>query len=158
MVRRARTTALPHNIPRTFYGQLALAKLESAPILRLRDTLATPTAAQLAWYQSRDLTHAIHVLADLGMVSLVRVFATYDVEAHPEPWHVKLLTSDLASMGFTDAAIRASKDGFVQRHIFSRLFAPGDFSAGLFRSGLCAGTGFRACDHQAGNGIRSGRG
>jgi soluble lytic murein transglycosylase len=95
--------------PRTFYGQLALAKLESAPILRLRDTLATPTAAQLAWYQSRDLTHAIHVLADLGMVTLVRVFATYDVEAHPEPWHVKLLTSDLASMGFTDAAIRASK-------------------------------------------------
>jgi soluble lytic murein transglycosylase len=94
---------------RTFYGQLALAKLEPAPTLRLRDTLATPTAAQLAWYQSRDLTHAIRALADLGMVGLVRVFATYDVEAHPEPWHVKLLTSDLASMGFTDAAIRASK-------------------------------------------------
>jgi soluble lytic murein transglycosylase len=43
------------------------------------------------------------------MVSLVRAFATYDAETHPEPWHVKLLASDLSSTGFTDAAIRALK-------------------------------------------------
>lgn len=94
---------------RAFYGQLALAKLSPAPVLALRDTYAAPTGAQLAWYQKQDLTHAIRVLADLGMVSLVRAFATYDAETHPEPWHVKLLASDLAGMGFTDAAIRALK-------------------------------------------------
>ncbi|MFL5240049.1 MAG: lytic transglycosylase domain-containing protein [Rhizomicrobium sp.] len=92
-----------------FYGQLALAKLAPAQSLRLRDTPATATAAQLAAYQNENLTHAIRALADMGMVSLVRAFATYDAQAHPEPWHVKLLVADLTSMGFTDAAIRASK-------------------------------------------------
>src|SRR6185437_31910 len=54
---------------------------------------------------------AMHVLADLGLVAYLRVFATYDAQAHPEPRHLKLLASDLATMGFTDVAIRVAKNG-----------------------------------------------
>jgi soluble lytic murein transglycosylase len=93
----------------TFYGQLALAKLDSTPTLHLRDTAIESTAAELATYQSHDLTRAIHVLGDLGLVSLLRVFATYDAETHPEPHHLKLLAADLASMAFPDVAVRVAK-------------------------------------------------
>jgi soluble lytic murein transglycosylase len=93
----------------TFYGQLAAAKLDSTPTLHLRDTAIETTAEQLTTYQSHDLTRAIHVLGDLGLVGLLRVFATYDAETHPEAHHLKLLAADLASMGFPDVALRVAK-------------------------------------------------
>jgi soluble lytic murein transglycosylase len=93
----------------TFYGQLALAKLEPAPILHVGETPAPTTAADVAQYQNRDLTHAIHVLADLGLVAHLRTFATYEAEIHPDPKQLKLLAADAAQMGFTDVAIRVAK-------------------------------------------------
>jgi soluble lytic murein transglycosylase len=93
----------------TFYGQLALAKLDSTPTLHLRDFPVETTAAELTNYQSHELTRAIHVLGDLGLVSMLRVFATYDAETHPEAHHLKLLAADLASMGFPDVAVRVAK-------------------------------------------------
>ncbi|MBV9062052.1 MAG: lytic transglycosylase domain-containing protein [Alphaproteobacteria bacterium] len=106
--------------PLTFYGQLSLARQEPAPALRLRDTLAEATADERARYQSHDLTRAIHVLGDLGMVALLRTFATYDAESHLEPIHLKLLASDLARMGFTDVAIRVAKNaGYTGMHFLN---------------------------------------
>ncbi|HEY1962332.1 MAG TPA: lytic transglycosylase domain-containing protein [Rhizomicrobium sp.] len=93
----------------TFYGQLSLAKLDSTTTLHLRDAAVETTAAQLTSYESHDLTRAIHVLGDLGLISLLRVFATYDAETHPEPHHLKLLAADLANMGFTDVSVRVAK-------------------------------------------------
>jgi soluble lytic murein transglycosylase len=95
----------------TFYGQLALAKLELAPVLHLADTPAPITATETARYQNRDVTRAIHVLGDLGLVAHLRTFAAYEAEAHPEPAQLKLLASDAANMGFTDVAIRVAKVG-----------------------------------------------
>jgi soluble lytic murein transglycosylase len=95
--------------PQTFYGQLALAKLDATPVLHLTDTPAAATPAEVARYENHDLTHAIHVLADLGLVAHLRTFATYDAETHPEPKHLKLLAADVANMGFTDVAIRVAK-------------------------------------------------
>jgi soluble lytic murein transglycosylase len=95
-------------IPESFYGQLALAKL-SVPSLHVRNDAVAATAAEKAHYDSHDLTRAIHVLGDLGLVQLVRVFATYDAETHPEPKHLTLLAADLARMGFKDAAVRVAK-------------------------------------------------
>ncbi|HSC18958.1 MAG TPA: lytic transglycosylase domain-containing protein [Rhizomicrobium sp.] len=93
----------------TFYGQLALAKLDPTPVLHVAGTPAPTTAADVAQYESQDLTRAIHVIGDLGLVAHLRTFATYDAETHPEAKHLKLLLTDLANMGFTDAAIRAAK-------------------------------------------------
>ena len=94
--------------PETFYGQLALARIDSTPHIHLADTQAE-TGAVKAAYEKSDLTHAEHVLADLGMVSLLRVFATHDAEDNADPRHVKLLASDLVDMGFKDVAVRVAK-------------------------------------------------
>ncbi|MBV9571177.1 MAG: lytic transglycosylase domain-containing protein [Alphaproteobacteria bacterium] len=96
--------------PQTFYGELALAKLDPAARLHVPETAADATPAELAHYQARDLTHVMHALGDLGLVAFLRVFATYDVETHPEAKHAKLLASDLAGMGFPDVGIRVAKN------------------------------------------------
>ncbi|HEY1638377.1 MAG TPA: lytic transglycosylase domain-containing protein, partial [Rhizomicrobium sp.] len=91
------------------YGQLALAKLEPAPILHVAETPAPTTPADIAQYQNRDLTRTIHVLGDLGLVAHLRTFATYEAESHPDPTQLKLLAADTTQMGFTDVAIRVAK-------------------------------------------------
>ncbi|HTK78996.1 MAG TPA: transglycosylase SLT domain-containing protein [Rhizomicrobium sp.] len=93
----------------TFYGQVALAKLTPAPTLHLQDMLIETAESERANYERHELTRAMHVLGDLGMVGLLRTFATYDAETHSEPKHLKLLASDLASMGFKDVAVRVAK-------------------------------------------------
>lgn len=93
----------------TFYGQLALAKLDPTPTLHVAETPAPATVADIAQYQNRDLTRAIHVLGDLGLVAHLRTFATYDAETHSDPKQLKLLAADAAQMGFTDVAIRVAK-------------------------------------------------
>jgi soluble lytic murein transglycosylase len=95
-------------IAESFYGQLALAKLNT-PTLHVRNDALETTAAERAAYESHDLTRAMRVLGDLGLVQLLRTFATYDAETHPEPKHLNLLVADLVRMGFKDVAIRAAK-------------------------------------------------
>jgi soluble lytic murein transglycosylase len=93
----------------TFYGQLALAKLDPTPTLHVGETPAPATAADVAQYQNRDLTRAIHVLADLGLVAHLRTFAAAAAESHSDPKQLKLLAADVSQMGFTDVAIRVAK-------------------------------------------------
>jgi soluble lytic murein transglycosylase len=95
--------------PETFYGQLALAKIDSTPVLHLADAPVEPTSTEKAAYERSELTRAEHVLGDLGMVSLLRAFATHDAEENTDPRHVKLLASDLVDMGFKDVAVRVAK-------------------------------------------------
>lgn len=95
--------------PETFYGQLALAKLDPKTALHLRTTAIETGPTEEANYEKHELTHAIHVLGDLGLVSLLRTFASYDAENHPEPKHLELLASDLVKMGFKDIAVRVAK-------------------------------------------------
>jgi soluble lytic murein transglycosylase len=95
--------------PETFYGQLALARLEAAPELHL--TNASVDANDLrATYEREDLTRAIHVLADLGIESMLRNFAVHDADINPDSRHVKLLAEDLTNMGFREIAVRVAKE------------------------------------------------
>ena len=72
----------------------------------MRNDAVAATAAEKAHYDSHDLTRAIHVLGDLGLVQLVRIFATYDAETHPEPKHLTLLAADLVFfLGHGDARV-----------------------------------------------------
>lgn len=95
--------------PETFYGQIALAKIDSTPHLHLPDPAIEPGPELRAAYEKEDLTRAVRVLADLGMESQLRSFAVQDVTAYPEPRHVKLLCEDLTRMGFREIAVRAAK-------------------------------------------------
>jgi soluble lytic murein transglycosylase len=95
--------------PETFYGQLALARIDATPHLHLPDPAIEPGPELRAAYEKEELTHAIRVAADLGLESLLRVFSVQDVTIYPEPKHVKLLCEDLTRMGFREIAVRAAK-------------------------------------------------
>ncbi|HEY3778391.1 MAG TPA: lytic transglycosylase domain-containing protein [Rhizomicrobium sp.] len=95
--------------PATYYGQLALARIESTPSLHLPGSLVDASATRAA-YEREDLTAAIHVLADLGSASLVREFAMRDATLHNDSAHLKLLAGDLARRGYPDAAVRVAKE------------------------------------------------
>jgi soluble lytic murein transglycosylase len=91
--------------PETFYGQLAVAKMSASPTLELHSTAVD---AATGAYEKDELTHAVRVLADLGLETMLRVFALHDAEIH-SPGHVKALCEDLTKMGFKEIAVRVAK-------------------------------------------------
>ena len=92
--------------PEAFYGQLALAKIDSTPHIHLPET---PAEAETAAYEKDSLSAAIRVLADLGQISLLRIFAVQDDATYSSPGHIKALCADLVKMGFREVAVRVAK-------------------------------------------------
>lgn len=103
---RAYRQAAEH--PETFYGQLAVTRIETSPRLRLNETPAATGRAR-AGFRDDNLIHAIRVLADLGEERFLRLFAVHDVDEHQEPGHIALLAGDLTRMGYPDIALRVAK-------------------------------------------------
>ncbi|HTQ14717.1 MAG TPA: lytic transglycosylase domain-containing protein [Rhizomicrobium sp.] len=95
--------------PETFYGQLALTRIDSTPHLHFADPGIAVDDAMRTEYEKEDLTRAVRVLADLGLESLLRTFALQDESVYPEPQHVKILCEDLTRMGFREIAVRVAK-------------------------------------------------
>jgi soluble lytic murein transglycosylase len=92
----------------TFYGQLALARIDAAPVLHLPTALTGALPSRAAFEQD-SLVRAMRVLADLGAQDLLRTFALRYLELHPGPAHAKLLAQALVEMGFRDVAVRVAK-------------------------------------------------
>jgi soluble lytic murein transglycosylase len=93
--------------PHTFYGQFALARTEPHPVLHVAET---PIESEpRAEFEKEDLAQAMEVLADLGEESLLRSFATRDLELHPAAPHAKTLAEELTSWGFREIALRVAK-------------------------------------------------
>ncbi|HET7083550.1 MAG TPA: lytic transglycosylase domain-containing protein [Rhizomicrobium sp.] len=93
--------------PETFYGQVALARIEPAPMLRLGDTpLEAAGAAEL---DGDALMPEIKMLAELGQAASLRLFVERDVEAYPAPRHVKRLMLLLNEWGYPEIAVRLAK-------------------------------------------------
>lgn len=95
--------------PATFYGQVALARLEAQPELHLSEA-SVDAAAVRSSYEHEELTRAIHVLGDLGVENTLRAFAVHDADIYPDARHVKMLAEDLTSMGFREVAVRVAKE------------------------------------------------
>jgi soluble lytic murein transglycosylase len=100
---------LAGEIPETFYGQLALARIQSSPSLHLQATIIDAESSR-ASFEREELTRAIHVLADLGLEAALREFALQDADTRPEAGHVKLLAEELARIGFREVAVRVAKE------------------------------------------------
>lgn len=94
--------------PQTFYGQLALTRLQPKPRLHLKNS-RTDIARVRTAYEKDELTRAIRILADLGEERFLRLFAVHAVEVHPDAGHIALLASDLVRLGFRDVAVRVAK-------------------------------------------------
>ena len=99
---------LAADIPETFYGQLALARIETAPRLHLPETPADPARAR-ADYEKSDVVRAIHVLGDLGAQNLLRLFAVRYAQDHTNAGSIDLLAGDLTRMGIRNVAVRVAK-------------------------------------------------
>ncbi len=94
--------------PATFYGQIALARIDATPVLHVPDT-PIEAAASKADFEQSDLTRAMRVLADLGEVGYLRIFALRAEDLHPDARHTALLAQALVDMGYREVAVRVAK-------------------------------------------------
>jgi len=93
--------------PETFYGQIALARIDPAPLLHLTDNgVETAPPAEL---DGDVLMAQIKTLADLGQDTPLRAFIDRDVELNPSPGHVKRLILSLWDWGYPAIAVRLAK-------------------------------------------------
>jgi soluble lytic murein transglycosylase len=91
----------------TFYGQIARAHTEAAPVLHVNDTaLEAASASEL---DADALMPEIKVLADLGQEPVLRLFVDRDAEAYPAPRHLKRLMMLLNDWGYPEIAVRLAK-------------------------------------------------
>ncbi|MEI9989441.1 MAG: lytic transglycosylase domain-containing protein [Rhizomicrobium sp.] len=99
---------LAAQVPESFYGQIALARIDATPVLHVND-LALDARDAADDFEKDPLSRPIRVLADLGQVNFVRIFALRDQELHPEPKRVKYLAQTLTDLGFREVAVRVAK-------------------------------------------------
>jgi soluble lytic murein transglycosylase len=107
----------------TFYGQLALARIDATPVLHIAET-PIDGAAVKAGIEPDDLTHAMRVLGDLGLVGFLRVFALKWQELHPDARHVAQLSQFLVDMGYREVAVRVAKQASYGGTLFLQYTHP----------------------------------
>lgn len=93
--------------PETFYGQIALAHIEAAPLLHLTDTEVEASAASDV--DADPLMPEIKVLADLGQEPALGQFIDRDAETYPSPRHLKRLIILLDDWGYPEISVRLAK-------------------------------------------------
>ena len=106
-VEARREYVLASKSPQTYYGQIALMRLEAHPLLHVPDV--TIEASPRETFEQEELTRAMEVLADLGEENLLRDFAMRDVDLYPATAHVGLLMQQLTEWGFREIALRIAK-------------------------------------------------
>ena len=103
--------------PESFYGQIALARIDATPVLHVND-LTIDARDAVDDFERDPLSRPIRVLADLGQVNFVRIFALHDEELHPEPKRMKVLAQTLSDIGFREVAVRVAKTASYTGTIF----------------------------------------
>ena len=92
----------------TFYGQLAMARIDAQPLLHLNDTSVEPTPRSAI--ENDTLIPQIKVLAELGQTSDLRLFAAREAELFPAPAHLRQFMQSLTDWGYPDVALRLAKN------------------------------------------------
>ena len=94
--------------PTTFYGQIALVKLNRAGPLDLPPDPA-PTAAELAAFEKRSVVRATRALAELNQADRLRPFILRLEELSTTPEQHALVASFARAIGRIDLAVAAAK-------------------------------------------------
>jgi len=95
--------------PDSFYGQIALARIDATPVLHVSDLQVDATAARDE-FDKDELVRAMRVLADLGLEDMLRIFALRYQELHSDIAHVKMLAQTMVDLGFREIAVRLAKN------------------------------------------------
>ncbi|MGZ6022370.1 MAG: lytic transglycosylase domain-containing protein [Rhizomicrobium sp.] len=94
--------------PESFYGQIALARIDATPTLHVND-LQVDAGGVKDDFEKDELVRAMRVLADLGQENILRIFALRDQELHPDIRRVKMLAQTMVDLGFREIAVRIAK-------------------------------------------------
>jgi soluble lytic murein transglycosylase len=108
--------------PETFYGQIALARLDPAPLLHL--TAMPVEAAPPVELDGDLLMPQIKILADLDQETSLRLFVDRDVQANTSPGHAKRLMLSLTEWGYPEIALRLAKAQSYEGISFPDLLFP----------------------------------
>jgi peptidoglycan lytic transglycosylase len=100
---------LAAQVPESFYGQIALARIDATPILHVNDVPVDASGVRDD-FEKEELVRAMRVLADLGQVNLLRIFALREQELHTDAAHAKILAQTLVDLGFREVAERIAKN------------------------------------------------
>jgi soluble lytic murein transglycosylase len=98
-------TAAQHR--ETFYGMLALARIEENPTMQVRETSARMPSRET--FETDELVCAMRVLADLDQQGALKRFAMQYRTLHPDAGAAKRLVRFLSETGFRMLAIRVAK-------------------------------------------------
>ena len=92
----------------TFYGQLALAKIEDHPVLHVPDA-GGDDATGRATLARDERVHAMRVTADLGQKDLLRAFAFQVARDHNDAPTLKALAALMVELGDRAGSVRVAK-------------------------------------------------
>lgn len=95
--------------PDSFYGQIALARIDATPVLHVNDLQVDATTARDD-FEKDELVRAMRVLADLGLQDMLRIFALRYQELHHDVAHAKTLAQTMVDLGFREIAVRVGKN------------------------------------------------
>jgi soluble lytic murein transglycosylase len=94
----------------TFYGQLAVAKITSHPVLHVNAVASEATPVERAAFDADDRVKAIRLLADLGDRSTMRLFALSIASDPPEPRRLQMLAQLMGASGDPAMSVRVAKN------------------------------------------------
>jgi len=93
----------------TFYGQLALARIEDKPAISFSEPADTPSRDELAAFAADERTAAIRLLADLGDRDRMRLFAIRVANDTPNAAHIELLAELMIALNDPAMSVRVAK-------------------------------------------------
>jgi len=93
----------------TFYGQLALARIEDSPTLRLTSATQVPTRADEAAFEADERVGVIRVLSEARDRNLARTFALRIANDTPDAKRLHLLAQLMISLGDPAMGVRVAK-------------------------------------------------
>jgi soluble lytic murein transglycosylase len=93
----------------TFYGQLALARIDDNPILVLQPVSASNVRAEQAAFEADQRVAAIRLLADLNDREKMRLFAIRVANDTPQPGRLQMLAELMVSLGDPAMGVRVAK-------------------------------------------------
>lgn len=106
----------------TFYGMLALTRIEAQPVLTARDTVVRPVPAGV--FERDELVRAMQAAADLGQSGTLRRFALHYRATHSDPAQTKRLLQFLAETGYRPLVVRVAKAAGYEGHPFAAFAYP----------------------------------
>lgn len=109
--------------PGTYYGQLALARVDIAPTINLTNTFADIAAVKPA-FDNDERVRAMRIFADLGQPTLLRIFAISIANETETPGYFMLLADFMAAAGDRAAALRIAKVASYKNVVLVPHFVP----------------------------------